>query len=86
MRYVIKINSKRKKRKEEKKEKREMDLLLSFTTSSLINILHLRPLTVCKTKICSRKIVFGYRLTDAQTHRRTDVQTDRRTDGQTDMT
>ena len=62
--------------KRKKREKRENDLLLSFNTSSLINIFHLRPPTVCKTKIFSREIVYRFRL---QTHRRTDGQTDRQT-------
>ena len=61
--------------KRKKREKRENDLLLSFNTSSLINIFHLRPPTVCKTKICSQK-----KFTHFATHRRTYGQTARRTD------
>ena len=63
-------------RKRRKREKREKVSSIIVQYKQIINIFHLRPLTVCKTKICSREIVYRFRL---QTNRSTDAQTDRQT-------
>ena len=78
MKYLIKIKSKRKKRKEEKRKKEELIFYYrSLQAVYSISSIFAHSLYVRRKFVHAKLFTdFGYRLTDAQTHRRTDGQTD----------